>query len=208
MSEAADTSISYAKTFDTPEWRAQRDSLLRSWVANDAAVDWIIDFYTVCEYFDDCYDKDNELDEHRTVRILQKCLVDIPSNNFFQMHSHILIPQISFVITLWQGANWLELFAEEFFEAKNDKKKKINEAWQKAAFHNLHRSFTLRNVYAMIVITVIELVRGRDVAKNYITPVMDFFGGESMKEYIDGFDKNAFHGLTMDYSKDDKEVKK
>ena len=163
----------YEKTFDTAEWRATRNAKMIKWIGQQSAVNWLLDFANICEYFDDAYDKDKPVSNEFTEQIIYTCLVDYPSNQFFQAHSHILTPQVSFVGMLWIGANQLEHRAMQSQEDDNGAE----------LLHDLHRAFTLRNVYVMIIMTVIEIVRGREVAKSLLTEVMDFFGAERFEEY-------------------------
>ena len=163
----------YEKTFDTPEWRAERNSKMIAWIGQESAVNWVLDFFNIAEFFDDVYDKDKQISNKLIEQVVYSCLVDYPSNTFFQAYSYILTPQISFVIMLWIGANQLEHRAMQ--NQEDDDGAEI--------LHDLHRAFTERNVYAMMIMTVIEIVRGREIARSLITEVMDFFGAETFEEY-------------------------
>ena len=91
------TATTHEKTFDTPEWRAERDAKMIAWIGQMSAVNWLLDFSNICEFFDDAYDKDKPVTNKVIEQVLYACLVDYPGNSFFQAHSHILTPQVSFV---------------------------------------------------------------------------------------------------------------
>ena len=163
----------YEKTFDTPEWRAIRDSKMIAWIGQMSAVNWTLDFFNIAEFFDDVYDEDKPVSKKLIEQIIYACLIDYPGNSFFQANSQILMSQISFVIMLWIGANQLEHRAME--NQEDDAGVEL--------LHDLHRAFNIRNTYAMIIMTVIEIVRGRETARSLMIEVMDFFGAERFNEY-------------------------
>lgn len=148
---------------DSKEWRAIRNRMLDHWIGDQVAINWLLDYFDVCELFDDLIDKDKEISDERVVRALWESMVDMPTNPFFRANSHILLPVISLGINYWLDANDLE-------KAGDDR--------------SLHIAFVIRNVYTGITQTVIECVKGRTAMRKISHEVIDFFGIETLQEYM------------------------
>ena len=52
---------------DTEGWREVRNKALRGWVRDEMAVRWLLDYFDVCELFDDLIDGDREVSKGRIV---------------------------------------------------------------------------------------------------------------------------------------------
>jgi len=146
------------------EWLAQRDLNLKKWIRNDAAVRWLLDVVESAEMFDDVYDSDAELDKNDWIGTMYKIMIDAPANPFFQSYSHILIPQMSLVMLSWTAASRIEddLHAENF-----------------------HLSYGFRSVHVMLVLSCIEICRGRTEAHDMAPEVCRFFCTETYQQYLD-----------------------
>lgn len=147
---------------DSEDWRAARDAQLAEWVGNPDAVRWLLDFFDVCELFDDLIDKDKPIDDGRVVQALWEALVDMPGNPFFIANAGRLLPVISMGINCWLDANDLE--------ADQD-------------LDSLHFSYVMRAAYMQVLPTVVEIVRGREAMRAVSLDIVRFFGEESFSEY-------------------------
>ena len=147
---------------DSNEWRLLRNHMLERWVEDPVAIQWVLDYFDVCELFDDLLDKDKAVSDARVQRALWEALVDMPGNPFFLANAATLIPVISTGVNAYLDANTLE---SEPVDA------------------NLHFSYVMRAVYIAALQAVVEITRGRDFMRSISVDIVRFFGSESYAQY-------------------------
>lgn len=157
--EATGTAVSNP-AFDTAAWRLMRNQAIEGWVGDPQAVRWLLDYFDVCELFDDMVDGDKPIESAAVERALWECLVDMPGNPFFLRYAPRLLPVVSAGINAWLDATAME----------REKK-------------DLHWSYVLRDVYMLVVPAVIEITRGRNYMRAVSADVTRFFGKETYDEY-------------------------
>jgi hypothetical protein len=150
--------------FDTPEWQALRDSKLREWVGDPAAIAFFITFCDACELFDDVTDGDKPIKQEHVNRVLFALLTELPVNGFFDTHKRLLIPIIITGINAWLDANELEKGSE------NDR-----------VF-----SYVLRDWYVELLSFVIYVTKGRDYMRSKSLEIRQFFTHhETLPQYLE-----------------------
>ena len=127
---------------DTGDWYKDRHDRLLEWTEDAEAVNWLENYMSALEFYDDLIDKDKKIHEARVISNIYNALLYMPSNPFWLKHYHILGPQILLGMRSCSLANKLE-------------KRKEGD--------DLIWSYVLRQVVD-ITLTVVELTRGRDIA--------------------------------------------
>lgn len=150
---------------DSDAWRELRDRKLHGWVCDENAVRWLLDYYDVCELFDDLMDRDKSVTDDRIERALFEALIDMPSNPFFRAHVVTLVPVVHAGVNAWLDSVDMERAATD----------ESDEA--------LRLAYVMRAAYMCVTQTVIELTRGRDVMRALSREVVAFFGTETFAEY-------------------------
>ena len=127
-----------------------------------AAQKWLIDFFTVIQGLDDWRDND-PVDPHQKEKVIYQVMVELPQNQFFQTHSHNLLPLVSILVLKWIGANKLEDNREQ-----------------------LHKAYMWRASYYDLILEVVRLVHGFDGAANAAEYVAKLYG-ETYEDYVKEF---------------------
>ena len=151
--------------FDSAEWRRERDARLAEWIADPAAIAFIIQFFDFAEVIDDLWDGDKPVTREDITRILFVMLTEFPLNPFFDRFKHQLVPIMVTGINAWLDANTLERGSD------NDR-----------VF-----AYVLRDWYAEMIAFVIYLARGRDYMRAVSMDVRAFFTHhETLDQYREG----------------------
>lgn len=128
-----------------------------------AAQKWLIDFFTVIQGLDDWRDND-PVDPQQKEKVIYQVMVELPQNQFFQTHSHNLLPLISILVLKWIGANKLEDNREQ-----------------------LHKAYMWRAAYYDLILEVVRLIHGFDAAANAAEYVVKLYG-ETYEDYVKEFE--------------------
>lgn len=126
---------------DPNNWDRVRNQLM-VWIGDNHAVDWMMNYLSIVEFFDDIIDDDKEIPEQVAFNCMHDALIHFPSNPFFQKHYPVLVPQIMLGMRNYSLANKLE-------------KRGTND--------DLIFSYVMR-CFLDITMTVIELTRGMEYA--------------------------------------------
>ena len=149
--------------FDSENWREERNAKLLTWLGDQDAIDWFLDYCHVCELFDDFIDRDRPITDENITKTLYKLLVGMPLNPFFDRFKGQLCPLITTGINGWLDANELE------------RSKLIDDRI---------RAFTLRDRYMEVLAFIIVLARGWDFLREHSQDIRTFFShSETFSEY-------------------------
>ena len=156
--------------YKSDAWKQLVETKMEEWIQDPFAIQWVHDYCDLTEFFDDLYDHDwndpndpdKAIDRAYILRTLDQALVDMPGNPFFLANAGRLIPCIIAGIRAWRQSCALEHNPTE---------------------HNLHYAFVLRSVYMQIIEEVVEIVRGRDVARQIAPEIHALFAKETFAEY-------------------------
>lgn len=129
------------------------------------AIQWLIDLWDAIQAFDDVVDGD-PVERGAMERVIFSTLVGMPSNPFFQANAQHLIPVMSLAVMKWKASDGAER------SGKADA-----------------RSFMWRASYYDVVLAVVSICHGPDVAMEAAQSVMSLYG-ESLDDYLKEF-KNA-----------------
>lgn len=124
----------------TPEWLRKRDAMLREYVPDEHARDFIYDISRITELWDDLTDKDKPIPQTTIDNAMMAALVSLPLNPFFRQHSEYLTPLVLQAINAWQDANVL---------AKGTRSQRM-------------LAYTLRHCDTQLYIAVVFLTQGFD----------------------------------------------
>ena len=127
-----------------------------------AAQKWLLDFWSVIQGLDDWRDND-PVEPRQKEKVIYQVMVELPQNQFFQAHSHNLLPIVSSLILRWIGANKLEDNREQ-----------------------LQKTYMWRAGYYDLVLEVVRLVHGFDGAANAAEFVAKLYG-ETYEDYVKEF---------------------
>ena len=128
----------------------------------DMAVDWLMDLWDTIQVFDDIVDGD-EVSRQDMLEIVVKSLVTMPTNPFYAANVSVLQPIIATAILKWKAADDVELAGEA------DEK-----------------SFVWRASYYDVILTVVLLCHGWDVAMEKAASIMRLYG-EDYTSYKEEF---------------------
>lgn len=128
----------------------------------DDAREWLMALFNAIQIFDDMADGDFPDRDRLTVAICDT-LVNMPSNPFFLRHAPTLLPLLATAILKWKASDDAERAGE------------ANET-----------SFIWRAGYYDIVLAVIQLVHGQEVALDVCRQAMKLYG-EPYSDYVKEF---------------------
>lgn len=126
------------------------------------ARDWLLMLWNVIQVFDDMADGDHP-DREALETAIADSLVNMPCNPFFLKNGHILAPLMSVAILKWMAADRAE---------RSGNANAMSFAWR-AGFYD-------------IVLAVIHIVHGDEVARNVCMEVMNLYG-EDYAVYLGEF---------------------
>lgn len=130
----------------------------------DEPHDWLMALWNLIQVFDDMADGDQSSREELDCAILDS-LVNMPSNPFYQQHSETLLPLLAVAFLKWKASDMAERAGE------------ADEV-----------SFVWRASYYDIVLAVVQIVHGQQVAMHVCRDVMKLYG-ESYSSYIAEFER-------------------
>lgn len=122
------------------------------------ATQWLLDLYHVIQVFDDMADGDPS-DRESVDKAVWLSLYAMPTNPFFILNAHELLPAVSELILKWKASDQMER------DGKADA-----------------RSFMLRAGYYDVVLKVGQLANGIDWAMKNASLVYSLYG-ENFEEY-------------------------
>lgn len=126
------------------------------------AHDWIMALWNVIQVFDDMADGDHP-DRENLMAAIGDALVLMPGNPFFRQNIDTLLPLLAVAILKWKASDDAEL-------------KKAPSAM----------SYAWRAGFYDIVLAVVQIEHGREVAMDMAQYVMNLYG-ESYADYIEEF---------------------
>lgn len=138
---------------------------LTEWIGDASAVDWLLTYLSMCEFFDDLIDRDRTVRDRDVVEQLNYCMIRYATNPFWIQNYMVLAPQIALGIRHWLMANRLE---------------------KRATGEDLIWSYIYRQT-SDLTMMVIELTRGREVADELELEIHDWAmkqpGADTYDEY-------------------------
>lgn len=126
------------------------------------AHDWLMSLWNAVQVFDDMADGDFP-DRENLLAAVADTLVNMPANHFFRANADTLLPLLAVSILKWRAADDAEIDG-----APNE----MSYAWR-AGFYD-------------IVLAVVQIVHGFDVAKDAARYVMGLYG-ENYADYAKEF---------------------
>lgn len=126
------------------------------------AHDWVMGLWNAIQVFDDMADGDFP-DRENLLAMIADTLCNMPANPFFRAHMDTLCPLIAVAILKWKAADDAE------------REGKPNET-----------SFVWRAGFYDIILAVVQLVHGEEVAKDAAQHVMRLYG-ENYADYHEEF---------------------
>lgn len=149
--------------FDSTDWREVRNAKMVEWVGDPFAVEYLMIISRAAEFFDDLIDKDKGYTDVEAINILFNLTVDLPSNPFFERYKVALVPVQRAAMNAWVDSIKLERGDED-------------------AGKNL--AYVLRWWCIELVMTVVDLLRGRDYLQSVSLEIRNFFTSyETLEEY-------------------------
>jgi hypothetical protein len=150
-------------TFDSEEWRKERDQLLVGWMAgNPEAIEVVHVLGQVCETWDDLVDKDREVTEEIINRTFTGVFVKLVTNSFWQRGRLFIEPVFIVAINAWMDANEL---------AESD-----DERYRMLAFH-------IRNYSTEMAMCCAFLAGGWEHLRKVSNEMREYFSHESYSEW-------------------------
>lgn len=126
------------------------------------AVEWLLSLYQVIQFFDDVADGD-KVERNELNQALWNSLVAFPQNAFYFKHMYLLLPVVANAILKWQASDNAERAG-----AANEK------------------SFVWRASYYDVVLTVVQICHGHEVAAKVADKVLGMYG-ENYQDYLKEF---------------------
>ena len=127
------------------------------------AIQFLLDIWAAIQLFDDVADAD-DISRVDLDRVIWSLLVGIHANLFFEAKKHALLPVLATAILKWQASDAVER------SGKADA-----------------RSYVWRAGFYDLVLIVVQLCHGVDVATKLSPVVMNMYG-ENLEDYIKEFD--------------------
>jgi hypothetical protein len=141
-------------TYDSKEWRAERDEKLLGWFGgNRSALDFIVTLSSIAELWDDLVDGDKLPSRAEIDQIFIGALVVLPTNEFFNQNKSFFMPLILQAINAWRDSVELE-----------------KEGAKGRAY-----ALTLRDTHLLMAPMIVMLLRGEDVAREVSLEMWKYF---------------------------------
>lgn len=137
-------------------------NLTENFKIEGAAHDWLMGLWNAIQVFDDMADGEFP-DREDLLNAIADTLCSMPANPFFQHHAPTLIPLLAVAILKWKAADDVE---------RDKQPTEMSYAWR-AGFYD-------------IVLAVVQIVHGRQVALDAARYVMGLYG-ESYADYVTEF---------------------
>ncbi len=139
-----------------------KKNFVEAFALPEPAIDWLLMVWDAIQVFDDVADG-QPVERKDLDRVIWVSLVGLAQNPFFRLHSHRLLPVLETQIFKWQGSDRAE------------------RSGQADA-----RSFVWRAGYYDLVLMVVNLIHGPEVAAENAQMVMNLYG-ESLENYMKEF---------------------
>ncbi|MGL5361355.1 MAG: hypothetical protein ACRDBH_00625 [Bosea sp. (in: a-proteobacteria)] len=136
---------------------------LDSFAIRDDAHSWLMALWNAIQVFDDMADGDHP-DRENLITAVADTLVFMPANPFFRANMGTLLPLVAVAILKWRAADDAEIAGEPS-----------------------ETSFVWRAGFYDIVLAVVQIVHGFEVAKDAAQHVMNLYGenyADYRKEFI------------------------
>lgn len=141
-------------TYDSKEWRAERDEKLLGWFGgNRSALDFIVTLSSIAELWDDLVDGDKLPSRAEIDQIFIGALVVLPTNEFFNQNKSFFMPLILQAINAWRDSVELE-----------------KEGAKGRAY-----ALTLRDTHLLMAPMIVMLLRGEDAARKVSLEMWKYF---------------------------------
>lgn len=141
-------------TYDSKEWRAERDEKLLGWFdGNRSALDFIVTLSSIAELWDDLVDGDKLPSRAEIDQIFIGALVVLPTNEFFNQNKSFFMPLIFQAINAWRDSVELE-----------------KEGAKGRAY-----ALTLRDTHLLMAPMIVMLLRGEDAARKVSLEMWKYF---------------------------------
>lgn len=151
-----------AGSWDSPEWRAQRNAKLLEWLQNADAVRFCVDVSQFSEVFDDYVDADVAVQKNDMTRAVFNALYYIPANPFFNANRSTLLPIMFLFVNAWLDSNELADGTES----------------EKAL------AYTLKGLGVEVLLACIGITRGTDYLRTVSADIRRaFMAHESFADY-------------------------
>lgn len=141
------------------------DNLTKEFGLPSSAVEWLLMIYQAIQVFDDVADGD-EVTRHELDKTIWNMLVAMHQNKFWRLNQDALSPLLATMVLKWQASDIAER------AGKADEK-----------------SFVWRAGYYDLVLAVVQICHGPEIAIKMASYVMDLYG-EKFEDYMKEF-KNA-----------------
>lgn len=138
------------------------ENLKETFAIPEGARAWLLSLWNVIQVFDDMADGDHP-DRNSLHQAIADVLVNMPSNDFFLRHGHTLLPLLSVAILKWIASDDAE---------RNGHADAMSYAW--------------RAGYYDIVLAVVHICHGDEIARSVARQVMGLYG-ETFSEYLKEF---------------------
>lgn len=150
--------------YGSTEWLALRNDMLKIWIQDTNAVNFIKIIGDAAELWDDLIDQDKPILKSDVNNVFVALTTVLPLNPFFDAYKAQLIPLMITGINTWQDATTLEKGSD------NDKA----------------IAYVLRDWYVELVMYVVYLTRGYDVMRDISASARKFFGQhETLQDYME-----------------------
>lgn len=141
-------------TYDSKEWRAERDEKLLGWFGgNRSALDFIVTLSSIAELWDDLVDGDKLPSRAEIDQIFIGALVVLPTNEFFNQNKSFFMPLILQAINAWRDSVELE-----------------KEGAKGRAY-----ALTLRDTHMLMVPMIVMILRGETIARAVSLEMWKYF---------------------------------
>lgn len=149
-------------TWDTEQWRAERDRRLMEWIGDADAVRMCVQVSHIAEVWDDLHDGDRIPSQREVAHAFESAMIHLQCNPFYMRNHATLMGLIVLMANAWHDSN----------------------AWEKSAERwKVDQAFYLRNTGIEIAILAVFLARGYDAMRQVSAEIREFFHHETVQEW-------------------------
>lgn len=149
-------------TWDTPDWRMDRDAKLREWMlGNEDACAILRQVSHIAEVWDDLVDGDKMPEQGAVTHAFEAAMVRLQTNRLFMANHAMFIGVIVLSINAWHDSN----------------------AWQHETGWKRHQAFFLRNLGIELAMLCAFVVGGYDHMRGVSLAMREFFHHENYEEW-------------------------
>ena len=148
--------------WDSPDWRAERDTKLLHWMCgNEDAVRVCVQTSHIAEVWDDLKDKDREPSDREIAHAFESAMIRLQTNPFYLQNHAMLTAIITLAINAWHDSEDLKQGDTE----------------------HLIQAFVLRNMGIEIAVMCAFLVGGYDHMRKVSLEMREFFRHETFEQW-------------------------